>query len=230
VDGWIPETRTYFQFHAPRLRVRPQKFRRYLEQAGKHNPAKWVFITNRDPTRAQWKWLKEATQRVSFPTEIWGAVKLTERLSKHPDLLEHFLPSSGSKPHVIVGKQRADHISNIAADTVNFNVRGQRRSRLRIFVPGVVATEPKKLGYLKDLVHHYQRWKESEVGKGKMKYPVIYRAYQRHVGYNVSETPLEKFDEACRYLQERIENTKQGRINRGMGKKLYDSFDEFAAR
>jgi hypothetical protein len=41
-----------------------------------------------------------------------------------------------------------------------------------------LGAEPKKLGYLKYLVRRYIEFKQWDVGKGQMRYPVIYSAYR----------------------------------------------------
>jgi hypothetical protein len=230
VDAWVPDTRTYFQFHAPMVRVRRDKFARYLAQATNHNPAKWVFVTNRDFTRSQWRWFDVLAQSVSFPIETWGGTKLSDELKAHPDLVVRYLQSvrTGSRT-INVGTQRAQHISNIAAESVNYTVRGQT-SRPRIFVSGVVANEPTKLGYLKYLVHLFNEYKERQIGKVRMRYPIVSVQYRKAIGYTVPETPLEKFVAAQQYLQQRIKDSKVGRIKRAKGEKMYDTFEEYLAR
>ncbi|MBZ5706553.1 MAG: restriction endonuclease [Acidobacteriia bacterium] len=229
VDAWIPDTQTYFQFHAPKVRVQRAKFSRYLQQAAKHSPAKWVFITNRDFTRTQWRWIDELRHSVAFAVEVWGATELAGRLQVRPDLRDHYLSLPVAAHTIQVGDQRAHQISNIAAHNVNVTVRG-RSARTRVVVSGVVANEPTKLGYLKYLARRYNEFKEWDVGKAQMRYPLIYTAYRREIKYSLSETPFERFTDACQFFQRRIENTKLGRIKGAQGERLFDTFEEFAAR
>jgi hypothetical protein len=232
VDGWLPESRTYYQFHAPKLRVRREKFLRYLAQAARHNPAKWIFITNRDFTRPQWRWLDSSAAGASFPIEVWGATKLCEELRSHPDLVARYLPSVrlGTSGVINLGTQRARQINNISAETVNVHANGRRAVRPRFFVSGIVANEPMKLGYLKYLAHRFNEYKERQVGKVRMRPQIIFVEYRRSIGYSVTETPLEKFDAGQRYLQDRIENSMVGRIKHAKGEKRYETFQEFIAR
>ena len=59
--------------------------------------------------------------------EVWGVTKLGELLATHSDLTDYFLPADVSlRNAVTVGSQRAQHISNIAAERVTFNVRTVR--------------------------------------------------------------------------------------------------------
>jgi hypothetical protein len=232
VDGWVPENNTYYQFHAPKLRVRKEKFVRYLTQAARHNPAKWIFITNRDFTRPQWRWFDSSAATVSFPIEVWGGTKLCEELGSHPDLVARYLPSIriGATGAIRVGTQRARQINNISAQTVNVHTHGRRAARPRLFVSGIVANEPTKLGYLKYLAHRFNDYKERQVGKARMRPQILFTEYRRAIGYLITETPLEKFDAGREYLQERIENSMVGRIKRAKGEKLYETFEEFVAR
>lgn len=95
-------------------------------------------------------------------------------------------------------------------------------------IPNTVATNPDKVGYLKHLAKRYIEFKEYEVGKGNMHYPIIYKSYEREIGYSINNTPLNRFADACHYLQRRIGNTKLGRMLKSQGRKLYSTFEEFA--
>jgi len=226
VDAWIPESATYFQFHAPKIRVKREKMKRYLDQVARHNPAKWIFITNRDFTRTQWKWFDVVKQSVQFPVEVWGATLLSEKLMAHRDISEHFIVSSVVVPRVVVGTQSAEHISNIAAQVVNVSVR-TRRQHPRIQISGVLANEPKKLGYLKHLARIYLSFKEWEMGKPATTYALVYVAYRREMKCGLAETPTDRFEEACCWFQDRIGHTKLGRINRSKGQRLFETFEEY---
>lgn len=228
VDAWIPESRVFFQFHAPRARVQRAKVNAYLQQAARHKPAKWIFATNQGFTRTQWCWFDALSKTVAFEIDVWDATKLAERLGKRPDLCELYLSALAPRSRSIrVQTQRAGSIVNVAADTVQINARGTKRPRL--YVPGVVATDPVKHGYLKYLVKIYIDFKRWDVGKSgqQMTYPLIYNAYRREMKYSISETPLEKFGQACEYLQMRIQKTRIGRTKNNQ--KLFDTFEEFAA-
>lgn len=231
VDAWDPLSRTFFQCHAPTRRVQRTKFGQYLSQATQHSPARWIFITNQDFTRAQWTWVDGLIKHVPFPVEVWGVTKLGELLATHSDLTDYFFPADISlRSAVTIGSQRAQHISNVAAEQVTLNVRTTRAGRPRIHVSGVVSNEPRKLGYLKYLGHRFNDLKERQVGKERMRYQLIWVDYRRFVGYNVAETPLEAFEMASQYLQERITKSKVGQILFANGKSAYETFHEFLAR
>ena len=96
-------------------------------------------------------------------------------------------------------------------------------------LPGTVATDPHKVGYLKYLARRFQKFKEHEVGKEGMRPALIYVGYQREIGFSIEQTPLDIFEKACRYLHRRIENTRLGRILNGR-QKLCSTFEEFVQK
>lgn len=103
-----------------------------------------------------------------------------------------------------------------------------RRARTPI-LPGTVATDPYKVGYLQYLADRFNEFKEWEVGKEAMNYALIRVSYKREMKFPISHTPLDRFDAAIAYLQSRIRSSKVGRIRARQGDRLFDSFAEFAA-
>lgn len=227
VDAWIPESRTYFQFHAPAARVRRDKFERYLRQASAHDPQQWIFVTNQDFTRAQWKWFENYKSQTAFHIEAWTASVVISKLQQHPDLAGHYL-SSDRRESIIIGSQKAHAIHNIVAE--NVTLVGRRPLKPKVYIPGVVSNDKRKVGYLKYLARLFNEYKERELGKGRMRYPMIYVNYRKEIGYNLEETPLEQFDDAALYLQGRLLKSKVGRMRTALGEKLFDSFAEFQNR
>jgi hypothetical protein len=232
VDGWIPETGTYFQFHAPRTHLRKEKVSGYLEQAAKHNPMKWVLLTNRELNRIQWKWIDAFQQRYSFPIEVWGPARIWELVAKHPGF-EDYVSSlqSTPQPQIRIGTQKGQTIANVAPGAGSrVTIMGARKPRVNIAVAGTVAEDPVKAGYLDYLIKRYNEFREWEIGKEKMNYVVIRVAYERELKFKVRLTPLALFQKACQYLQGRIEHTKLGRIRKAQGQKVHSTFEEFVAK
>ncbi len=106
--------------------------------------------------------------------------------------------------------------------------RTTKRSKSPV-LPGTVATDTYKVLYLKYLARRYNEFKEWDVGKSAMNYPLIYRRYRDEMKFGIADTPLDRFDGAVAYLQRRIRNTKLGRNLAKKGNPLYESFEEFAA-
>lgn len=137
---------------------------------------------------------------------------------KFPRAIEQEVFGNGN---FVVGKGSI-HVENV-------DMRSTTRRRRSPVIPGTVATDPYKVGYLEYLVGRFNQFKESEVGKPAMKYALIRIAYKREIKFNVAHTPLERFDEAVAYLQGRIRNTMIGRAKAAEGNRLFESFAEFVA-
>jgi len=125
----------------------------------------------------------------------------------------------------------------VAGGDVNYTVnmprpkRGKGRSATRPpIIPGTVSEDPRMVGYLSYLVRRYEKFKKWEcdrIGK-RMGYGVIRHAYKDELKYELIHTPKAHFEAGARYLQQRIDNTQLGRMNRG--RKLYSLFGEFDER
>jgi len=85
-------------------------------------------------------------------------------------------------------------------------------------------------GYLRYLAKRYQLFKEWDCRRSgeRMRYPLIYKAYERETGYPMPNTPKDMFGRAAEFLQCRIQNTRLGRNRRGQ--KLFRTFAEFDDR
>lgn len=123
----------------------------------------------------------------------------------------------------------------IAGGDVHYTVQAPKPTRRRKgssssrppIIPGTVAENPRMIGYLNYLVRRYEKFKKWECERAgrRMGYGVIRNRYKDQMHYELIHTPVAQFEKAARYLQERIRNTKLGRMRKGQ--KLYDSFDEF---
>ncbi len=112
---------------------------------------------------------------------------------------------------------------------VNIKMAKGKNSSRSIIIPGTVAEDARKHGYLTYLVKRYNKFKEWEC-KGdnlKMNYAFIRAAYEREMKYNIKDTPQDMFDRAVEYLQKRINNTKLGRIKKNRGQELFFRFETF---
>lgn len=104
-----------------------------------------------------------------------------------------------------------------------------KKSTPPVVIPGTVATDARMIGYLEYLVRRYNEFKESACKRTgeKMNYAMIRVAYAREIKYKVKDTPLDLFDDAVAFLQNRIKNTALGRNLNARGQSLYSSFDDF---
>lgn len=116
---------------------------------------------------------------------------------------------------------------NIGGDVV-IKGHGQRHVG-RTTVPGTVAEDKWKVGYLKYLGHRFNQFKEWEMRMHgqPMKHALIWVDYRREIKFNVEQTPLELFQRAVEYLRGRIDNTMVGRIRRSKGHQNYRALPQF---
>ena len=56
---------------------------------------------------------------------------------------------------------------------------------------------------------------------------LLYNAINKEIGFKWDETPNECFEDLCKYLQKRIDNTILGKIQKSRGIKNYCIYDEF---
>ena len=121
----------------------------------------------------------------------------------------------------------------IAGGDVNYvvnmpkNRRGKRPAASSPIIPGTVSEDAQMIGYLRYLVDRYQKFKKWECDRTgqEMKYPVIHRAYKAKIKYELKHTPRSLFDGAVSFLQQRIRDTRLGRMKRNQ--RLYSDFQDF---
>ena len=107
--------------------------------------------------------------------------------------------------------------------------RTTKRARTPV-LPGTVATDAYKVGYLQYLARRFNEFKAWEAGKEAMNYAFIHVSYKREMKFSIAHTPLDRFEEAVAYLHARIRNTKLGRAKSRKGNRLFEPFEEFIAR
>jgi hypothetical protein len=95
-------------------------------------------------------------------------------------------------------------------------------------MPGTVAAEPTLYNYLEYLVGRYNKFKEQDCRERgqRMNYAIIRTAYKSYMKCDVRHTPKEHFADAVGFLQERIRQTRLGRILSRRGNRLFETFDE----
>jgi len=146
--------------------------------------------------------------------------------------IEHEIPCIIPFPGIQIGNNVRGEGNIIAGGDVTIGKIDLRRSSKRSstpVLPGTVATDPHKIGYLRYLADRFNKFKEGEVGKSKMEYAVIHVSYRRDMHFSIPTTPLDRFNEAVAYLQRRIRNTMLGRNLARQGNRLFESLDEFTA-
>jgi hypothetical protein len=95
------------------------------------------------------------------------------------------------------------------------------KSKTRVFKKypqGCIGYDIKKANYIGKLVERYHQYKEWQVGKERMNYAILnsqlkkqFKIGKQRSIYNI---PIEEFENLAKTIQERIDNTKLGRINK----------------
>ncbi|HHV08658.1 MAG TPA: hypothetical protein GXX75_00040 [Clostridiales bacterium] len=96
-------------------------------------------------------------------------------------------------------------------------------------IPDTIGNDTYMKNYAKYLIDRYLDYKKANTNfeGGKMKYALIYNAIKKETGFKWDETPYEKFDDLCTYLQKRIDNTILGKLQKRKGIKNYRTFKEY---
>ena len=161
-----------------------------------------------------------------------GTVRLEEQVaalraavesSSAPTIIKfpgaHVAQQVSGDGNVVVGS------GSVHIDKVDMR-RTAKRSRTPV-LPGSVATDPYRYGYLQYLAKRFNEFKEWETGKAAMKYALIHQAYRREMKFSIGHTPLDRFEEAAAFLHRRIRSTMLGKTKAAEGNRLFESFEEF---
>lgn len=120
----------------------------------------------------------------------------------------------------------------IVGDNNTVNITNNKTSVQRKYPEGSIGSDLVKRNYISYLISRFNKFKEYEVGKDKMKYNLLGAQLKRKFKIGQTSTiyylPVEQFNELLNEIQTKIDGTKLGRINKGKSiEKNYDSFDEY---
>jgi len=105
-------------------------------------------------------------------------------------------------------------------------IKTQKRS-LKFQPPiGSIASELAHRNYTKHLIDRYHDFASKQPGR-TFGYPAIYAEIKRRFGAKWDFIPLHQFDDLVLFLQQRIDKTMLGSMNRGKGTPNYSTFVEF---
>ena len=126
----------------------------------------------------------------------------------------------GSEVHI--GQADAIH-----ATTVNV---GRSTKSPKIHPPTeAIASSLAHRNYTKHLIDRYHEFASDQPGRS-FSYPAIYANIKKMFGAKWDFISQENFLRLSHYLQERIDNTRLGRINRSKGHPNYSTFEQFKAK
>jgi len=108
----------------------------------------------------------------------------------------------------------------------NISVTSPRTSFKTNPMAGTIAADYKARNYAKYLIDKYNTFKEAEVGKGRVKYAILYKSIEREFGAKWDNLPVENLETLVNYLHNRIDSTRLGKTHKSQGRKNYSSFQE----
>lgn len=98
------------------------------------------------------------------------------------------------------------------------------------FMPpdGTIGSNIFELNYVTYLIKRYHEWASKDRTRKSFSYPVIYRNLtSKFGGTSYKLIPVEKFNELVAYLQNRIDKTTFGKINKSKRGKNYSNIEEY---
>lgn len=152
------------------------------------------------------------------------------------DVLKKKLTLTSNKKKLKVKKREGSTSNKIKLkDSINTGIISNnltlktKTDNLKILAPeGTLGADADKLTYIKNLIKRYQDFASKQKGRIEYKYSVIYKIiYSKFKVSKIELIKVDKFEEIKEYLQEKIDGTVLGRINRSKGIKNYSSYDDF---
>ncbi|MEP1577198.1 HNH endonuclease signature motif containing protein [Roseibium album] len=157
----------------------------------------------------------------AIPSDDVHAAKL--QVEKGETLPKQSKPESGSNVISFSGSN-----TGIVANTINISNKSAAPRQGPI--SGTVGSDLVLRNYAKYLIDRYHEFKKAEVGKGAMKYALLYDGVKRKFGAKWDHLPVEAFDGLVDYLQKRIDDTRLGKARKAQGSRNYSSFVEHRAK
>ncbi len=156
--------------------------------------------------------------------ERGGWIELSQSDAHKAELL---LKSYRAISFTVGGHVMVDSPGSVQASTVVF--RSQKKT-VKIAAPaGSVASDLSSLNYIKHLIEQYQEFAKHQPGR-EYRYAAIYAAIKRRFGAKWDYVPLGQFDDLVLFLQQRVDRTMLGCMNRSKGFPNYSTFAEYRAK
>ncbi len=123
--------------------------------------------------------------------------------------------------HINGNVSSATIANSISAQTIIYKAPSKPKIE---YANGSIGKNAEYKNYIKHLIDRYNEYKESDVGKGNLNYAAIYGSIKKEFRASAFQIPENEFVKLSAYLQDRIDKTKLGRINKGKGIKNYSQF------
>lgn len=118
----------------------------------------------------------------------------------------------------------------IVGDNNKITINQTKKKVVQKYPEGCIGFDTIKANYIGHLINRYNEYKEYEVGKGQVKYPVFAGHLKKHFKIAPTRTlynlHVDKFDELVSYIKSRIDGTKLAKV-KGKEHKNYSTYEEF---
>ncbi|HEX6749068.1 MAG TPA: HNH endonuclease [Longimicrobium sp.] len=113
----------------------------------------------------------------------------------------------------------------------NVHLHSPKKASVRVApAPGTIGARPEMKNYVDHLITRYHKMREADASYGRtapLKYGLIHVSIQRKFGAKTFFLPESLFEDLATYLQERIDSTIQGRVNRRNSEQNYSEFSDY---
>lgn len=128
---------------------------------------------------------------------------------------------------------RGEVKESIFANVVNF--RGSKKSKtLKMnYSAGTIGADVIKKNYLDHLIHRYYEYRKADKSFGayahanKFNYAEIHKSIESKFKAKTFFIPINRFQEVCQYVQNRIDKTILAKTNKSEGNRNYSTFEEY---
>lgn len=113
-------------------------------------------------------------------------------------------------------------------------IRNSSRKVVSKYPEGSIGSDNLKANYVSYLITKYHEFQEYQIGKGNMNYAIfpskLKSLFKIGKSRTINNVPLERFEELTKYIQDRVDGTKLGRIRKKRNQKNYSMFEEYVSQ
>jgi hypothetical protein len=163
----------------------------------------------------------EVLYRIKVAHERQGGIELSQADARKAELLLRdyrtiYITAGG---HVMFHSP-----GSVQAESVV--IKNQKKT-IKILPPeGTIGSDVSRCTYAKHLIDRYNQFASQQPGR-KFTFAAIYAAIKKRFGAKWDMVRLQQFDALTSFLQQRIDKTRQGSINRGKRIRNYSTYDEY---
>ena len=164
----------------------------------------------------------ELLEEIKENHERSGYIELSQREAANAALLldEYRAIYIAPGSTVSIGSTQTIH-----AETINLG-RGAKMPKFSA-PEGAIGSSLAHRNYAKHLIDRYHDFASKQTGRGPFGYPAIYAKIKKLFGAKWDMISLHRFDDFTEYMQQRIDDTLLGRVNRSRGNPNYSKFREY---